>query len=168
MTDRHVQLTPDGRARRDAMRADLARLVDRRRRRRLAGRTMVGVTAILLLAVGAVWMIPAAQVTPPDVVVDATPATPSRIIRVATDGVVVDRLRASTGGALARLRVTDAPGALDRWRADPGPSRIVYLSDDGLVDMLARLDRPAGIIRSGGEVHLTAAVVDPPPPDRGL
>ncbi len=42
----------------------------------------------------------------------------------------------------------------------PTEPRIRLLNDDELVALLAQLDRPAGIVRSEGEIWLTNAVTD--------
>ena len=55
--------------------------------------------------------------------------------------------------------------------APPTERLIQMMDDDELVALLAQIDRPAGIVRSEGEIWLTNAVIDaqlgltPPPPE---
>jgi hypothetical protein len=58
-----------------------------------------------------------------------------------------------------RIVRTD-PSILDRYVSRPSSSAII-VDDEGLLETLAAINRPAGLIRSEGRVWLTANVVDP-------
>ncbi|MBT8485070.1 MAG: hypothetical protein HKO59_09685 [Phycisphaerales bacterium] len=114
----------------------------RRRRRRIAaacGLIVAGTVAATLMPIPS---------SPTAAVVTAEPEpapTPDAsvpvdaIVRIATDPTVTQRLRIAT------------------------PHRITRLDDASLLDTLAQIDRPTGLVRSGGRAWLTNAVVDPLP-----
>lgn len=129
------QLTPDGEARREAMLGELVGAMQQiHRRRRVRGR-LVGVAAMLLVVAGVAWTIASQQAF-----VDR--AKPLMVENQPSEGV-------------PELPATEP---LVRPFARTGLVRAV--SDDELVTLLAQLDRPAGIVRSEGEIWLTNAVTD--------
>ncbi len=137
MTDHErSQLTPDGEARREAMLDELVGAMQRvhhgRRIRRRAGRTSVvlGVSAVV------VWTV-VSQMT-------QLTSEPRELVREHQPEPVPDNTP------------TDRPS----WRDVHRTGLVRAVSDDELVTLLAQIDRPAGIVRSEGEIWLTNAVTD--------
>jgi len=164
MTDRHDDaLSPAGQSRREAM---LARLVDSmgaiHRRRRTRRRALVG--SALAIAVVA-WWIPAMptmdEVEPIQVV--SAPSTPSRGARdPAPQAMRSARIKTvrTRPDLVARYQPrTDKP-ALIRHVAASEPVAVEIIGDTLLIEVLAGIDRPAGLVRTEGKVWLTAAVTD--------
>lgn len=183
MTDRpHMDervdeaLSPVGRRRRDAMlieaQREMARLHRGRRRRRIAARW----TAAIGLALAGTWFIhhalrnadPVSTVATGDH--EAPPLTQSTRDRDGMPSNADDaiepasnvRMIASTPVRRSVIVRTDA-AVLDR-AVMPGQSdiRTEWLDDNTLLDLLASLGRPSGLIRIGDEVQLTADVADRP------
>ena len=129
-----------GETRRLAMLADLVgtmRVVHRRRRRR-----RVALATVLTLAVA----------TGLSILVRSGPfATPTTGTPPLT--------RPVTAGARLRYEVvaTD-PGILDRYAPRSATHRIEIIDDDTLLTELAAIDRPAGLIRYGDRIWLSAPV----------
>jgi hypothetical protein len=113
--------------------------------------------------------------TPPEPAKSAEFIHGVRIVR--TDPSIVDRWRAAapTGAAVMTPGVPVAPSgvvirtvttvgtSLADFAPDPAAmARVTIraLSDEELIDALAAIGRPAGIIRMGGKVWLSAAVTD--------
>ncbi len=148
MTDHErSQLTPTGEARREQMLDELLGTMQQIHRRRRVRRRLVGVAAMLLLFAGVVWGV----------------ASQLSFVDRAKPLIVEDQ-------PLEELPDLSAPEPLIRPFARTGLVRVV--SDDELVTLLAQIDRPAGIVRSEGEIWLTNAVTDKelgltrkPPPD---
>ena len=116
--------------------------VHRRRRAMRRVRSAGGALVILLALVVLLLPEPATRIEPGDS--DGT----NRIVAEAAPRSTVEIIR------------TD-PGVLDRYAARPA-TRVRIIDDDELLAELAAMNRPAGLIRMGGEVRLTADVVDPP------
>jgi hypothetical protein len=130
-------LSDAGRERRDLM---LDELVGRMHRRHAARRVRRSAAAGLVLAAAAgIAVIGPLRVAP-------EPA------RVATP---------DAGAPDIRVVRTD-PAVLGRYEHRPA-TRIERLDDEGLLDTLLELKRPAGLIRRGGRVWLTANVTGPEP-----
>ncbi len=155
-------LTSAGIERRAEMRAALldafATLHRARRRRRRASAGL----ALLALFGATAWL--AAHLTNPPApdaaVTRADPQTPPMLVEV-VDGPVPPAI-------VEFALVAAAEGSLVRT-IDPGPSIVEVISDDQLVQTLAEMNRPAGLIAVGGRVRLTSPVTDgvgePPPGD---
>jgi hypothetical protein len=136
MTDRHardddyapeaIELTREGRLRRDAM---LDQLLGARsevhRRRRSRRRAMLAAAPVLIAGVSAATLV----------------------------------WHWSGGRAAAPI----GPGPGDQQP----PANIIVMSDQDLLQELAALDRPAGLVRAGGKVWLTQPVTDDALSERG-
>lgn len=132
---RHSQLTPDGEARREAMLDELVGVMQRVHHRRRVRRRAAGALAVLAIFAGVAWVV-ASQLS------------------------FVDRPKPLIVKNQPSEEVPDlpAPEPLIQPVARTGLVRVV--SDDELVTLLAQIDRPAGIVRSEGEIWLTNAVTD--------
>ena len=143
-------LSPKGRSRRDAMLADMLRLVDVTRARRRRRRQAASAATMLLLALA---LFRVARFAGPD--------EPGLAIRgpshEGSTAVVVGRV-ADSGVRLTEL-VHDDATSVERLRAD-APRRIIWLDDESLLSELASMNRPAGLLRHNGETRLTVAVTD--------
>ena len=73
-------------------------------------------------------------------------------------GAIDTRSQPSMANGSVRLVRTD-PTIVERWSASP-PGRIIRADDGALLDALSAVGRPAGLIRTGGTVRLTAQVAD--------
>jgi hypothetical protein len=129
------QLTPDGEARREVMLGELVEAMNAIHHRRRVRRRLAGVAVMLLVFAGVAWVV-ASQLS------------------------FVDRARLLIVENQPSEEVPDlpAPEPLIRLAQRTGLVRVV--SDDELVTLLAQIDRPAGIVRSEGEIWLTNAVTD--------
>ncbi len=137
MTDHErTQLTPVGEARREAMLGELVGAMQRvhhgRRVRRRVGSTFVvlGVSAVV------VWTV-VSQLT-------GLNSEPRELVREHQPEPVRD----------------NTPADRPSWRDVHRTGLVRTVGDDELVALLAQLDRPAGIVRSEGEIWLTNAVTD--------
>ncbi len=136
-------LSPMGVARRDAMLPDLIDAMQRlhcrrRRRKRIAAiSTLTGMAVICALSVRL------AQIAPP-----MAPAPHA-----------ANPVHAPVGSIITVVQ-TDR-STLDRHRPATSFSAIL-IDDQSLLDVLAEIDRPAGLIRMDGQVRLTAVPTDPP------
>ncbi len=132
-------LSPAGRRRRDTMLGDLLRTmgaVHRRRRRRRRARAT---GALIALAVALTAAVPAFRL----------PRVPGPPPRAAAPRVTVEF-------------VVSDPTILDRCAIPPSMARrTTILDDEALVTALAAIDRPSGLVRTGGRVWLTNDVLGP-------
>lgn len=153
-----ARLSPEGQARREAMLDELVGVLKhthtvRRRRKRIV---TAGACACLALLV--------ARLIVPD---GLDKPEHTRIMADKADPVpaVAPRPPAAETGMSARPRVCVAkavstdPKILDRYRAEP-TGRIARMNDRMLVNALASINRPAGLIRFGSRARLTAPVSD--------
>jgi hypothetical protein len=63
-----------------------------------------------------------------------------------------------------RIEIVTTPAhLLDKYAAATLAPHVQTITDDELLTTLASLDRPAGIVRSGGRTWLTRSVADPMP-----
>jgi len=156
--DHHADLSPSGRARRDALRAELSAIVPRaaaaRRRRRAARRAGLSLAAAALAIAFVGWLTSA----PP-------PArTPRGPMAQAPAEQAVPR---PSGVTIVRTNPADASAATVRTEALVARCAI---GDDDLLLRLAQVGRPAGLIRIDGEARIVALtdrpVVDDPGDDR--
>ena len=146
-------LSPAGLARREAMLEDLIGVVKRTHRVRRVRRRALAAGGCVCVTLMAVWLaLPGASgphrvastvqrpTGGPDVRVVEPPLVPVRqacvIAIVHTDPTVLERCRARSTGLVVRM------------------------DDRMLLDTLASIDRPAGLIRFGNRVRLSAPVTD--------
>lgn len=141
------QLTPDGEARREAMLDELVGVMQRVHHGRRVRRRVGSALAVVAIFAGIAWVI-GSQLTVGDRVVPQ---------------IVVER---------PPQQVPDAPRTKLLIQPAQRTGVVRMVDDDELVALLAQLDRPAGIVRSEGEIWLTNAVTDaelgltaPEPPD---
>jgi len=137
-------LSPQGQARRDAMLGELVGHMSHLRRRRRIRRASLSTAMAFLVCVGVFRL---AQFSPthpsitsrPEVELDARPSVSSqatRVVYVATD-----------------------PDVIRRYRASSQPI-VVWVNDAQLIEVLAQMGRPAGLIRFGDRLALSAPVTD--------
>jgi len=149
-------LSPGGLQRRDAMRGAMigafANLHRARRRRRRASAAL----ALVVLLTGGAWL--AAQFT------TAAPGTHHVASEGAVAGAAVSLVEIIEGPAGSRAVefALVAEGASLVTDVAPGASFVEVIDDDRLVETLAEMNRPAGLIAVGGTVRLTRAVTDEP------
>ena len=130
------QLTPDGETRREAMLDELVGAMQRvhhgRRVRCRVGSTFVvlGVSVVVAWTVGS-------QLT-------GLTSEPRELVREDQP----ERVRDNT------------PADRSIWRDVHRTGLVRTVGDDELVTLLAQIDRPAGIVRSEGEIWLTNVVTD--------
>ena len=143
MTEQHDNLSPKGAARREAMLGDLtAAMTKLHRRRRVRRMTASGATvALLCIVLFRTLQLPldgtkTASTPPP--VRGWTPVeeAPTRTVIVQTDHDIVVRLLASP------------------------PAIVTRIDDNQLIRTLIEIGRPAGLIRFGDRVALSAPVTD--------
>jgi hypothetical protein len=137
-------LSDAGRARREAMLDELVVQMQRLHRRRRAQRTAAASACMVALIIGLSLLAMPARgpaIDTPPIVQARQPARETSIEIVRTDPSVLERFAART------------------------TSRAVFLDDEALLDELAAMGRPAGLIRSGDRVWLTADVIDRHPDD---
>ena len=145
-------LSPAGIARREAMLEELVEVVKRTRRVRRRRRQVLALGGCVSLLLALIWVglpgasgprdaPPIAQQTPEaQQEVAPAPEVPQRHLCVTT---VVQ---------------TD-PSVLERYRVQ-ATSRVVHMNDQMLLATLASINRPAGLIRFGDRVRLSAPVTD--------
>jgi len=132
-----VALSARGTARRAELREMLTTAVVRRRRRRHTVRA-TALAAVLIAAVAVLWS--------PDVSVQPAPGGP-----------VVAR-----GPAYVHVQIVqNDPDIVQRFatRTRPLPADL-WLDDDGLIQRLAEIGRPAGLLRTADRVIVAGDVVD--------
>ena len=135
-------LSDAGQVRREAMLGEIVAQMQRLHRRRRAQRTAAASACMVVLLIGlSLLAMPAREpaTDSPPMVKAPEPAPKTSIVFVRTD-----------------------PSVLQRFAARP-TSRTVLLDDEALLDELAAMNRPAGLIRVGDRVWLTADVVDARP-----
>jgi len=156
----HESLSETGQQRRDQMLPQLkGAMHDLHRQRRRNRRTALAVVPILIIALGAIWWRTSSAPTsspPTPIAIDIDPPTPfTPPIPAPRQVLLVDRI------------VTD-PTILDRFKVNDHAS-IEIIDDTSLLALLAEMDRPTGLIATGGEVRLTRNVADTlaasPPPE---
>ncbi len=148
------RLSAAGEKRRDAMLGELVQVVDRTHRNRQTRRALVAAASGVALIGIAVNLIP----VPPgdagtsDRMVLTMPSPSPDLPPTVTPP-------AATTPACITQRVQTDPAILDRYRA--APLRLIKRIDDRtLLETLASINRPAGIIRYGDRVALTHPVDD--------
>jgi hypothetical protein len=153
MNDAHDNpLTPQGEARRDGMLGELAEIMSRTHRARRVRRRVIGSTGCLglLLVVGRLAM--PLFTHPGEVRPQIVEHLPNREAPAAAKAI------AQTRPAIT-LRVRTDPSIVERYRAAP-TGAIVRMDDATLIETLAAIHRPAGLIRFADRVALSAPVTD--------
>jgi len=151
------QLSAAGLQRRDEMMheliADMRRL---HRRRRIQRQVMIGGMApiIAMIAIGLLWR-GLSQHEPDAPRMTANKSNASSAPPLPSD----DNSNAAPAPSTIVVRVQTDPTIVERWRAAPTSSAVI-IDDQALLDTLAALDRPAGLIRSQGRLWLTRPVTD--------
>lgn len=150
--DPALQLSPTANQRREQMLHDLIDDMQRIHRARRARRSaLLATTPLLLLAMVFAWTRwTVAHAPPPGSSTkivhapnSASPLQPAAIITVVqTDATVLDRYRATSSSSAA--------------------SQTSMLDDAQLLDALANINRPAGLVRTADRVWLTRSVTDEP------
>jgi len=135
-------LTATGRVRREAMLGELLVQMQRLHRRRRSQRTAAASACMVAMLIGLSLLAMPARRPSADTPILADAPTPASKISI-------------------EIVRTD-PSILDRFAARP-TSRAVLLDDEALLDELAAMGRPTGLIRVGDRVWLTADVVDARP-----
>lgn len=137
-SEREFQLSDRGRARRDAMLADLLdELAHRAQRRRIRRAGMVGSMAIVALLLTA------------SLAYRPQPAQPAGPI------VLEPRTTPAPPHASLITRISTAPDIRDRYAAVPH-SIIQRIDDERLLSELESLGQPSGIIRIAGKAMLAS------------
>ncbi len=134
-------LTQAGRARRDAMLDELIPKMRCIHQARSARRTVIAsigaATVILCLSV----------------------LNPPRHYQIAKSIVPDGRLYSAQTDEIVQI-VRSNPAVMERFVVD-APSQVEFIDDVSLLETLAAIDRPSGLVRSGGRSWLTANVTDP-------
>lgn len=142
-------LSAAGRARRDQMLSDLTGEMRRTHAARRTRRILAVNTALLACIVGAVTLVNRVpQRSSPSGREIARDSAPSR----ETPAPVHPPIRIET--------VTTPAHLLDKYAAAPFAPQVQTMTDDELLTTLASLDRPTGMVRSGGRTWLTRNVAD--------
>ena len=151
----HESLSPEGQARRDVMLgellADLSQVHRRRRRVRLGALSSVA-AALILAAVLRVGLFEPAKL-PIAANVDKDSATP--IIAAPIDAGASAAAQPESG----IVWISTDPAVLARMTSAPTPI-VVYINDAELLQTLVHIGRPAGLIRFGDRLALSAPVTD--------
>lgn len=148
---RREALTPTGIARRDAMLIELVQVAQRRHRTRRIRRRFV--TGAVVLAV-AILSVRFGSPTALETRRSPQMATSSPYRTGRTNAVGADRAR-----RCIVQRVPTRVGTVERLRAQP-TERIVRMDDALLLETLASVYRPSGLIRVGEGVRLSTPVTD--------
>ena len=146
------QLSPAGLARRDKMLGDLVGVMERMHRaRRLRHRLAASGGSACLLLLLVLLAIPGSSDGPGagELVETARPE-----ITVPLGAPIT-----SQGRSVLTELVTTDPSVLDRYRANPR-AVVIRMNDRMLLDALASIGRPAGLVRFGDDVHVSAPVTD--------
>jgi len=145
------QLSPTGLARREAMLDELIGVVKRTRRARRVRRRMLAVSGCMGLLLMMGWV--ARSGSP-------IPGEAPRIAETASDSPsTIQHTTDPQRRHVVTLIVQTDPAVVERFRARPRDS-IVRIDDRMLLDALASIDRPAGLIRFGDRIRLTKPVTD--------
>lgn len=146
----HPVLSTRGRARRDAMLAELTTAMRthhtrRRRRRRVA---VAGAALAVIAAIPTLAMIATSAPDRAERMVVAPAPLPTGVVEPAADP------------ATSIICVRSDPSLVERYAVHGLRPSIERIDDDGLLDMLAMLDRRAGLVRNADGVRLTKDVTD--------
>ena len=130
MTDRTPPLSPAGRARREIMLEELTGELHRVRRRRRRVRRAVFTAPLVVLVIACLSLLD---------------------LRLENTRPVI---------LVQSVQIEDVPSPIRIVWEEGGTGRIQVIDDEGLVDILNEIDRPAGVIRFEGRTWITRAVTD--------
>lgn len=166
--DKHA-LSPEGRQRREAMLDELLDHVDRRRTTRITRRRVAWIVSVLVVGVLCVrmaWWPDGGANGSRDRIVDATGGDAAQGVNGSDGG----GLEAVEPGSLAQvvtrrqprdvIFVESDPAVLERYRTQEAPGLVRRVDDLGLIESLAAINRPAGLIRIGDKVRPSRPVSD--------
>lgn len=121
------------------------------RRRRIARGRGLALAAMVTIALG-VTLMARWSIAPP------TPSAPIAIAPpLPAAAPTIETIRTSPAALAAWSIATDST-VLARATTPTAPTNLERLDDEQLLDLLASIGRPAGIVRSGGKTWLTADV----------
>ena len=161
MTDRIEQLSPEARARAEAMLPGLSSELRRGVRRRAAMRRIAGsALALALVATIAFLSVRPARVSHP-----ATPGPGSATVATAPDQgaatTMIQTVRTSDTSMIEIVRDGTGDGALAMYDSSPVVDLSgVLVSDEEILDLLRAIGRPTGLARARGRVWFTEDVTD--------
>ena len=140
-----------GAARKETMLGELVQVMQDTRRRR---RTRRRVGAAGATTVGLVLLLWIASQAPPG------GPTPERIVEnLAPHMTDLSEIPIPSAACIIKI-VRNDPNVVGRYRAKPMKSRIERIGDRTLVETLASINRPAGLIQFGDSIRLSAPVTD--------
>ncbi len=144
-------LSPAGQARRQAMLDELVAAMELTHRRRRTRRRLLGGAGCMCLALALVWLL----------WTGASGPSHERQFADQPDAPFSDSPTKEVQRHLAYVShiVHTDPTVLERCRARPTGS-VLRIDDRTLLAGLASINRPAGLIRIGGQVRLSAPVTD--------
>jgi len=146
--ERRTQLSESGQRRRDAMLEDLIGVMHDHHERRRTRRNVITFSAVATLVLGTVYLVASAS--------SVSPASPAQLAQLDSTHEV------EAVPSMVRIaRVETEPGIADRYRAEP-TNTVLLIDDTELLETLQLVDRPAGLVRMGDEVFVTASVTDQP------
>lgn len=161
MTDRIDQLSPEARARAEAMLPGLSGELRRGVRRRAAARRISG--SALALALVATIVVVAVRPTrvPHPAASGPGPATVATAPDHAPAATLVQIVHASDLSMIEIVRDGTGDGALALYAASPVAELSgVLVSDEEMLDLLRSIGRPTGLARARGRVWFTEEVTD--------
>lgn len=152
MTDHKTeQFSPVGAARKEAMLSELVQVMQDTRRRR---RTRRRIGAVGATSVGLVLLLWIVVQTPPGA------TTPRRIVENLAPHMTDLSETPKPSAACVIKIVRNDPDVVGRYRAKQRKSRVERIGDRTLVETLASINRPAGLIQFGDSIRLSAPVTD--------
>ncbi|MCC6909488.1 MAG: hypothetical protein IT430_16230 [Phycisphaerales bacterium] len=147
MNTHELKLSPQAAQRRDAMREELVDAFVSMHRTRRRVRRIAAPAAVLVIAAAATWALrPTPSATELPITAAAAPLV--EVIDSAASGRTVDFDWVASGHA-PLVEIVESHATL-----------VQVIDDEQLVQTLAQMNRPAGLIETGGTVRLTRNVVD--------
>jgi hypothetical protein len=155
----HTMLSEAGRTRQAAMLNELKSAMAALHRRRRIRRRVAAALAVIVLGAAAVTVPGTRSTSRPESGVTTGPDSGLRP-PVADSG--QQRRAAAAAQRVVDFAVVQTdPTILERYAAHPPPvAEIEYIGDDRLIQTLAAIGRPAGLIRIADEFRFTAPVTD--------
>lgn len=148
---RNLTLTPPGAARRDAMREELLDAFCSMHRARRIRRRAVLSAALVILATGTGWVGARLAQRGSNTAPRQHAAAPSGLVQIIE--------QAPSGTAVEFAVVQTRSSTLVTYIEQAAPL-VELVDDERLLETLAQMERPAGLIEVGGAVRLTHDVVD--------
>lgn len=161
MNERLDQLSPEARARAEAMLPGLSSELRRGVRRRAARRRVAGSALALTLLATIVFL----SVRPGRVPHPAAPGTGPATVATAPDhepaSTLIQIVRTSDLSMIEIVRAGTGDGALAMYGSSPVVDlSSVLVGDDEILDLLRAIGRPTGLARARGRVWFTEDVTD--------